>query len=211
VASPGLAEYTGRMLPTSLIVSLLLACGSPSSPPQAPAISDAVGPDVGEDAEGPAAKGELAPIPFTADVLQAGMPKGTRMMFGVTQADGRVIRMMEVVESDATKVGMMQGVRTPEGKTLEQPKKVVSTWQELETHGHFPAENTKRVEEKVKVAAGEYDSWHYTVTNPADSTMTKEFWFAKELPGPPVLMEAKKAEMTGMRMELISRELASAE
>ena len=77
-------------------------------------------------------------------------------------------------------------VVTADGKKLEENLKRI-TWAELEKHASFPKSQVKKREESITVPAGKFDCVVYEVKDPKSSE-TSTFFFAKTLPGAPVMV-----------------------
>jgi hypothetical protein len=155
----------------------------------------------------PADSGML-PTPYSAEQIRDN------------HRDGTVIRMrMEplgaapfeeawtFVKGDATSVTIESRVVGPAGAEARgdpaQATAEPATWAELRDHAAFPAAATKRGEGTITVPAGTFQAWVYTVTDPQG--MVTVFHFAKDEPGPPVLMVATKGGQEVYRMTMLSR------
>ena len=76
-----------------------------------------------------------------------------------------------------------------------------STWAELHAHGAFPAAATT-VEDGVAltVPAGDFTTRLYVVT---DGASTRRFWFAVDLPGPPVQFTTEQGGVEVLRVQML--------
>ena len=64
------------------------------------------------------------------------------------------------------------------------------TWQELWSHATYPAELSTIVDEEVTVPAGTFACKRYDVLSTGTKLLATRAWFATELPGAPVKIEA---------------------
>lgn len=171
-----------RMLqlpPLLAIIGLLgLAAGCASS---------TVVPDVGDDVQDGA---DFAPKPYGSRQLRAALPTGSAFTIR-NEADGEVtLDEFVVVETDREYCTMEHRVTTEDGKLIEELGETEFAWNELRDHAAFPAEITVRSEGHLDVPVGSHDTWLYVVTDQNDEGLPQVtyYHFAKELPGPPILM-----------------------
>lgn len=173
----------------------LTACGPEKAPPVAAAAATA-----------PAPTGNL-PAPFSAAELKAGIPVGTEIKLRLTAA-GEATLVQHWIFTAADDSGCtIHGIMLAEdGVTvLTDDGAGATTWAELETHAHFPAALTTRTDSTVEVEAGKFDTWRFEVRPAAPGEPSKVLHFARDLPGPPVLMEETVDGEVVLRMELVSR------
>jgi hypothetical protein len=125
-----------------------------------------------------------APTPFTADEIRVGCPAGRTIRLRVDVVGDtpfhRVSRFMECDEAGAT---MERSRLSLDGSPLAQPEVDQVTWQDLQAHASFPADDTTIESERIETAIGALDCLRYTVRNGATDQV---FWFAKDLPGMPI-------------------------
>ena len=93
-----------------------------------------------------------------------------------------------VKAADAEKMTLHSEALAEDGQLLHDEGDEVNTWSDLMKHATFPAALTTRSEGHVSVPAGEFDSIDYEIHSGAQ---VKRFHFARQLPGPPVLMEVE--------------------
>jgi len=138
------------------------------------------------------APGEMHPSPFTAAQIRDATKAGRTYRFKVETPDAPATeRVMTFTKVDA------------EGAELatsgEPPKRV--TWEALRKHAEFPAANVTVHEEKVTVPAGTFDCVVYVVIGEGGEVRT--FYFAKSLPGAPVLFFTNKDAKRVMTSTLV--------
>lgn len=193
-----------------LLVLALAACGGAGTAPAAPPATkpDAPPPGAASSASRPvgdralldddatrAALATMEKTPFTAAQIQAATRPGRTYTWAVERADGpplrRVIRFTAV---DAERATFVAETADADGKNPKTDPPEQATWEELRQHAEFPRLFVKVTEERLVVPAGTFDCLVYTVTattrEGAAETLT--FWFARELPGPPVKLTVMK-------------------
>jgi hypothetical protein len=149
-----------------------------------------------------------APTPFTAAQIRAGCPTGSWRTYrisvlgpqgwSVTQRDMRFVRS----DDDGTDMRAVQ--RDSEGRELGEPLEVHTRWTELQSHGSFPRTDTWIEDVPVRLDCGSFDTWLYlVVTSENGRTKEKRLWFARHLPGPPVVMEEWLDQELVLRMTLV--------
>jgi hypothetical protein len=190
----------------ALLVAALSGCAEaeptpllpppPSTAPPAAAQPVSTTPETGPPAApaSVAAAPEMAPTPYTADQIRDAQKKGRVYRFKMEVAGQPAAEhLFTFVAVDADGADIETTEKDASGKPIGQPEKSHATWEELRKHAEFPADATKIADETITVPAGKFDCRVYTVTRGtgADTTVTK-FYFAKELPGPPVLLQTEK-------------------
>jgi hypothetical protein len=190
-----------------MLLSALFGCGEaaptpvlpppPSTEPPAALQPVSTTPET-EPAPAPAASvaaaPQMAPTPYTADQLRDAQKKGRVYRFKVEfLGKPATEHLFTFVAVDADGAEVETTEKDASGKPIGQPEKSHATWEELRKHAEFPADATKIADESITIPAGKFDCRVYTVTrgSGADTTVTK-FYFAKELPGPPVLLQMEK-------------------
>jgi len=145
-----------------------------------------------------------APVPFTAARIRNANPPGTRLLFRI-EATGAppMYRWMHFVSGDAERTVIEGGMRDEQGTDVGPRESQESTWTELRDHASFPKSTTRRSEATCEVALGRFDCWLYVVDHGDEgSSVTSRFYFAKDRPGPPVLL-VTETSATKMRMEMV--------
>jgi hypothetical protein len=183
------------------ILLLLISCGG-----SAPTASAA--PPGGENTAPPA----IAPRPFTAEQIRAAMPAGTEIRFRVEESGkAPVVLHWRVTAADEGTMTLASRILGEDGAVIAEEPAQSSRWQELVEHATFPAARTARSEGSVEVPAGRFDTMDYVVTDEKDGSRTvSTFRFARQLPGPPVLLTVDKDGTTVRKMILIERSAAPA-
>ena len=139
---------------------------------------------------------ESLPTPFTAEQIREAFQPGLVLEFDFTEGEKKTHQVWTVKAATAEDVTIhFQTVGGDEATKT-------SRFEELRQHALFPAESASRSEVRCATPLGERDCWHYVVSGePA-----KELWFAKDLPGPPVLMTVTAGGTEVLRMEQVKRQ-----
>ena len=118
------------------------------------------------------------------------------------EADGKptTIEHWEFTASDEAQATIHAITKDETGKVLAD-ETGSSKWEELHKHGQFPAAATT-IEDNVEITvpAGTFKTRLYTVKA---GEATRRFWFATELPGPPVQFTTEQAGKVVMRAQML--------
>lgn len=148
---------------------------------------------------------EVVSPPFSAADLRDGFPPGTELRLRIeTTGKPTVIQHWTFTAADAEGCTIHSRTLTEDGSLISEDESR-STWAELATHGQFPAARTTRTDASVDVIAGHFDTWLFVVEPEKPGAPTKRMHFARNFPGPPVLMEVIQNDTVILRMELVSR------
>lgn len=138
---------------------------------------------------------EYAPVPYKADELRAALSNGYRVFDIVGDEDYARMRF-HYYDSDESGTGLEEVYDDHDGNTGLDDFQTHHTWEEMETYEMFDIENTTISMGRAHTAAGSFDCWVYTYVEPAfdfdtfetlDMLYTYEYYYAIDLPGPPVL------------------------
>jgi hypothetical protein len=78
------------------------------------------------------------------------------------------------------------------------------TWEELRLHARFPASRATRERHERETSLGRLEGWLYKVRSEEGVT---EFFFADDLPGPPVIYGRQGEGLDGFIAEQVKREV----
>lgn len=150
-----------------------------------------------------------APTPFTAEQIRDALPSGTSATFRLEQKGAPVmIQTMEFLNADAEGMEVKMTVTTVKGDAMGEPRTSPKRpWTFFQSHASYEAAKTKITEETIETEAGSFECFVYTVTEAPDNVST--YWFARELPGPPVMMRTTANDEVVFKMELMSVKRAS--
>ena len=132
------------------------------------------------------------PTPFTAAEIRVACQPGRELRLRVEEA-GEVprIHVMRYVEADDEAALQESWDESLAGEPLGEPERSRQTWRELQEHASFPAADTLVTDDAIEILGGARDCLRYTQSR--DGTL-RTFWFARELPGPPIRWEVRAGE-----------------
>ena len=138
---------------------------------------------------------------FTQEQLRAGNPSGRVIELRI-EVEGKptTIEHWEFTNADANGVTIRSISRDEAGTTIAD-ETGTSAWAELHSHAKFPAATTTFEDNvSVTVPAGTFVTRVYTVK--ADGA-TRRFWFAADMPGPPVQFTTERDGKVVMRAVMV--------
>jgi hypothetical protein len=123
---------------------------------------------------------------FTARQLHDACKSGHTLVYAIETPGKPAMRMtMRFLDATESDVLVETTVTDAEGHAAEPPDRGRATWEELDKHGEFPRERTTVTDETITTPAGTFATRLYTVAGKEGAV--SRFYFAKSLPGPPVL------------------------
>jgi len=126
-----------------------------------------------------------APTPFSAEQIRRACAPGRINLYRIEEQDADpVLLRWEFVAGDADSAESVYETIAEDGTVVGEPARSTSRWDDLQAHASHPEDVTEIDEESVAVPAGTFECWRYAVR---DGTILSTSWFAKNLPGPPVL------------------------
>jgi hypothetical protein len=150
----------------------------------------------------------FAPRMFDAAQLREAFPAGTELRFRF-ELEGKptVFEHWTWVTSTSTIAVVESEHLDADGKRMAPPERSPATWQELADHGLFPADKTTIEDQELDSALGRRECRLYRVeaTDAQGEPVTRTFYFAKDLPGPPIRFETWKNGRRIFRAEMIER------
>jgi len=153
---------------------------------------------------------ETVSPPVTLDEFRAAFPVGTSILMRFVQlGTSPMEERWTWIAADADGCTVTTLSCDEEGNVVSEDGEIETTWVELMTHATFPADRTVFTDATVDVAAGHFDTWHYTVSEGAPDTSPElaHYHFDRTLPGPPVLVIIEEGGVEVMRMELVHRDV----
>lgn len=128
------------------------------------------------------------PTPFSAAQIRAGCPAGRTIRIREDAAgEEPSYRSIVFTGVDAETTTQELQPTDADGRPVGEPMVGHSSWLDLQRHASQPADTTEVAEVALELPFGTFDCWLYTVLRP-DAEL--RFWFAKELAGMPVQIEA---------------------
>ena len=134
-------------------------------------------------------KPDHAPTPFSAKEIREGCPRDRTMVFQI-EVFGKpmMFRTTRFMSHFEDRTVMEDITKMADGKKVGKTQIITAKWSDLQHHASFPAAKTKITNVKHTVPAGTFDCYLYTVTGTAaGKTVIKQLYFAKKLPGPPIV------------------------
>ena len=136
-------------------------------------------------------KPDHAPTPFSAEQIRAGSPRGRKIVYQVETFGQQVVyqtmTFVTVSETEAVVESVTTGM---DGKRIGSKRMSTGKWEDFQAHASFPAAQTVITKESFTVPAGTFDCWRYDVTlSKEGKTNVQKYWFAVDVPGPPVCFE----------------------
>ena len=150
---------------------------------------------------------DLAPVPYTPEELRAALSNGYRV-FDLTGDEEYARMRFHYYDSDELGTGLEELYDDFEGNTGFDAFQLEHTWEDLVLYDAFPAAGTTISMGRAHTAAGSFDCWVYMYAEPAfdfdelddpdaladfdaltdlEELNTYEYYYAVDLPGPPVL------------------------
>lgn len=143
------------------------------------------------------------PTPFSAKELKSHCPVGRTSTYQIIQSGKpTVFQTVEFTPRPEDKATFRQVLKTAAGDMIGEAVLAEATWEQLQSHASFESERTAVTEEWHTIEAGKFACYRYTVQG--KEGVVSEFWFAKNLPGPPVHMVQKRGDEILMEMILMS-------
>ncbi len=173
---------------TALLLALACAPRAPSAPAAAPATH--------------------LPTPFAAEEIRDAFRPGTHVVFVLENA-GKDTTVSDWVVTGWTGTHATIAFTTyAEDRTtvLEPTAERTSAWAELRDHARFEVDRAERSQGQLLHPLGTLEVWLYVVQGEQQGLLER-YWFAKELPGPPVRFTVEAGGTEVFRMEQVLREV----
>lgn len=153
-----------------------------------------------------AVRGDLAPRPFTAEQIAAGMPVGHWHRYRIEQqGEASIEQLTTVLSHQDAGVTLQTQVFALDGTPRGEPGSMTADWVELRNHASFPVADTVLRETQLALPSGTFDCWRYTVTSKEEGQrVVSRYYFAKSRPGAPVRYDLVRDGVREFRMTLVS-------
>ena len=133
---------------------------------------------------------DTLPTPFSAAQIRAACAPGRSNTFRVDRRDAAPYLMQwEFVGGDEEGAESVRWTEALDGTPLEERTTSRSRWTEFQGHASYPVNSTTIGTDTIEIPAGRFECWLYT-TRSDDGEVTRA-WFARNLPGPPVLVRSE--------------------
>jgi pimeloyl-ACP methyl ester carboxylesterase len=144
-----------------------------------------------------------ASTPYSAEQIRKALPKGSWIKFNNELSGGqKMVLVFHFGKGNNKEAALVVDTLDEKGNPIAEPRSSKPLWKELQSHASFPAETATIISAPLKTFKGDLDCWLYEVRE--GEAITK-YWFAKELPGPPVLLEEYKNGMLQRKMVMAGR------
>ncbi len=133
------------------------------------------------------------PSPFSAQQIAAGCgPESKRIYRFVMSKQEVSYKRWTFRDQTAEGCTFVQADCDKDGVVTDEPKASKTTWKQLQSHAAWPAAQTSASEARLEVPAGAYECMHYEVSRKGPQGIGEDkYWFAWDLPGPPIRMERR--------------------
>jgi hypothetical protein len=142
------------------------------------------------------------PTPFSTDQIREACAPGRRNVYRVTAAGAEPYLDTWTFDGGDAIRGEMTHLRTGiDGMPRSEVERSRATWDELRAHASYPLATTSLSASTVTTTAGTFEGWLYETV---DGESVTRAWFARGLPGPPVLIVTERAGVEVFRYELMA-------
>lgn len=145
--------------------------------------------------------------PFTVEQIRDEWQPGLTILMQTQAPQGGALERWVVLTADESAAEIEFTQVDQDGKPAGDPRVARSTWIELRNHATFPAASASREETTLETALGELEGWLYRVRDDNAGTVT-EYFFARSLPGAPVMMRVLNNGQPVMQLAQIERKPA---
>ena len=148
----------------------------------------------------------FAPTPYTADEIRASCEPGRTMVFRVETPEEPTARQVFHFTREDDGTPLFQAWTTDlDGNMIGEIASITPVWRELQGHASFPEERTTLEVSDLTTPFGTFSCWIYTVTSEREGvSYVQRYHFARELAGPPVLMEIEEGGESIHRRTMIA-------
>ncbi len=152
-----------------------------------------------------------APTPFDAEQIREACSPGHFRLYRV-EVPGRpklyrVLRFGQRTEEATTFISRQLDA---DGHPFGEQRRTRARWKALQAHASFPESRTTIRPTRHTTPAGTFDCWLYEVRELRDGhrghhrRRLRRYWFAKQLPGPPIQLDQRVGGRLTLRMVLVA-------
>lgn len=150
------------------------------------------------------------PTPYSAEDIRDHCRPGYTTIYKI-EAEGvdPFLRVSSFLDSGSEKARFDGHEESMNGEVLREYPVSDADWKTLQGHASFPVERTDIGEDTITIPAGTFQCWKYVLKSgpsndsPIPRPERTTFWFAKNLPGPPVKMVQETKGKATMTMTLV--------
>ncbi len=140
------------------------------------------------------------PTPFSADQIREACAPGRSNVYRIDPSEGPShLYAWWFTDGDEEGATIVAENRDLAGTPISEQTTARASWLDLQRHARFPIATTTVATDQVETPAGSFDCWCYLTRGNDAVTRT---WFARDLPGPPVLQVTDGP--ASRRMELVA-------
>ena len=149
-------------------------------------------------------KPDHLPTPYTAEQIR-DFSKNRKIKFLMeTPGKPKTYQVFEFREGDAEKSDMDGYMLNADGKLVGKKQTARANWTELQAHASYPEKNTSLSRDSKTTKGGTFDCWLYTTAAEKEGKkMITRAWFARSMPGPPVLLIQELDGKTVFKMTMV--------
>lgn len=191
---------------TLLVIGSVLALASCGASSEASAPGRAGHAGGGEHAAADAEP--IAEVPFAAEVIRDASPAGRTYVFrfeedGAERTERWVFERVDERGFTSTSTPV-----DGDGRPTGPAQRSEGTWEELESHAHFPAARTTITNAQLTIPLGAFRCRLYTVTSEDEEgrEVVSRYWFAVDLPGAPVRVVREVGGEPVLTMMMVAHE-----
>jgi hypothetical protein len=149
-------------------------------------------------------KPDHLPTPFTAEQIRESCKGRKIKLLSETPGKPNSYQVFEFRQGDAEKADFDVSLLDAQGKQMGQKQPVQPPWKALQGHASYPKATTTLTREKKTTSAGAFDCWLYTTTETKEGkTHVSRFWFARSMPGPPILLTTEIDGKIAFKMTMV--------
>lgn len=183
-------------------VFALSSCGASSDPSAPGRAAHGGGEQAPEDAE------PIAEVPFAAEVIRDASPAGRTYVFRFEEDGAERVERWVFERVDERGFTSTSTPVDGDGHPTGPAQRSEGTWEELESHAHFPAARTTITNAQLTIPLGAFRCRLYTVTSEDEEgrEVVSRYWFAVDLPGAPVRMVREVGGEPVLTMMIVAHE-----
>lgn len=190
---------------TLLVIGSFLAlasCGASSDPSAPGRAAHGGGEHAPEDAE------PIAEVPFAAQAIRDASPAGRTYVFRFEEDGAERVERWVFERVDERGFTSTSTPVDGDGHPTGPAQRSEGTWEELESHAHFPAARTTITNAQLTIPLGAFRCRLYTVTSEDEEgrEVVSRYWFAVDLPGAPVRMVREVGGEPVLTMMIVAHE-----
>ncbi|MBN2383511.1 hypothetical protein JXQ70_11565 [bacterium] len=145
------------------------------------------------------------PTPFSAEQIRDFCKNGRKIMM-LIEVPGKapMLQVTDFANSTDEIASLTSYNMDLKGTLIGEKQTSQKSWKDLQAHAAFPAVLATVRSDMMQLSIGKYDCWFYTMTEEKDGKKEiNSLWFAKDLPGPPILYRKKIDGTIALTMSMV--------